>query len=323
MLLSDRIKFIESVFGRGRLAHNGKNIDVRCPICAPTDPTKKKLAILVEDDRMHCWVCGFRARSLAPLISRFGTREQMAEYRDRYVPSTVRDKRLFCDDVAEQKKLELPRGFRMLVNASFSDPDVNAARQYLMNRGLSNRDLWYFKLGISDDSRWRRRIIVPSFDASGSLNYFVGRAIDARRRPKYDNPHLDRLPIIFNELNVDWTQRLVICEGTFDMFKCGDNVVPLLGSDLNEESALFSAILMNNTPVAVALDGDMWETKTIKVAKKLVQYNIDVTLVDTRSFGDPGSATVEQVRSALAAATSFEWVSSFRTKLNRASRVSL
>lgn len=321
--ISDKVKFIESVFGSGKLARNGKNIDVRCPICAPKDHSKKKLAIRVDDDRNHCWTCGWRAHTLAPLIRKYGGMDRLVEYRDKFMPESERNRRCLIIDVEEPKRVELPRDFRLLVAASPVDPDARAAIRYVVDRGLTERDMWYFKLGISDEARWKRRVIVPSFDAEGHLNYFVARAIDRLRKPKYDNPDFDKLPIIFNELNVDWTQRLTLCEGSFDMFKCNENAVPLLGSDLNEESALFNAILANGTPVALALDGDMWETKTLKAAKKLADYDIDVVLVDTRPFGDPGTATKEQFRQALAAARPFDWESSFLTRLGRASRTTL
>lgn len=321
--LSDKVAFIESVFGASKLARNGKNIDVRCPVCAPKDHTKKKLAIRVDDDRNHCWTCGWRAHTLAPLIRKYGNQDKLNEYRDRFMSDEERARSRRCiiiDEVPVQ--VELPKDFRLLVTAA-NDPDARACWRYVLDRGLTERDMWYYRLGVSDEPRWRRRIIVPSFDASGQLNYFVARAIDRFRRPKYDNADFDKVPIIFNELNVDWTQRLVICEGTFDMFKCGDNVVPLLGSDLNEESALFNAILIHNTPVAVALDGDMWETKALKAAHKLADYGIDVVMVDTRAFGDPGTATKEQFKEALNAARPLTWESSFLTRLQRASRTTL
>ena len=61
----------------------------------------------------------------------------------------------------------------------------------------------------------RRRVIIPSFDSEGFLNYFTARAIDESTR-KYVNPKVKRTDIIFNELNVDWKKELVIVEGPFD-----------------------------------------------------------------------------------------------------------
>lgn len=319
--LSDKIRFIESTFGSGKLSRNNVNIDVRCPVCDPKDQSKKKLAIHVESGKVHCWVCGYKAHTLVPLIRKYCGFDKLVEYRDKFMTGDERTKRgLF--NIEDRRQVELPKDFRLLVTAK-EDPDSRAAWRYVLDRGLTERDMWYFKLGISDERRWYRRIIVPSFDCEGRLNYFVARAIDKFRKPKYDNPDFDKLPVIFNELNVDWSRRLVICEGVFDSFKCGDNVVPLLGSDLNEGSALFSAILLHSTPVALALDGNMWETKTPKIAKKLSDYNVDVTLVDVRSFEDPGAASRLQFQQALDSSVSYDWESSFLTRLDRASRITL
>jgi hypothetical protein len=291
--LSSKIKFIESIFGSGRLARNGKNFDIRCPICAPSDKSKKKLSIRVEDDASHCWTCDFRSRSLVTLIKKFGTREQLHYYRDKFMPQTESNRRrCLVVDVPEVEVLKLPSDFCLLTLAPKSDPDVKSLMRYLTARGITERDLWFYKLGYSDDFRWRRRVIMPSFDRNGVLNYFVARAIDKQKRPKYDNPDVDKRPIIFNELNVDWTKPLVLCEGPFDHMKCGENSVPLLGSTLNEESALFDAIIVNQTPVALALDNDMAETKTLVNAKKLTEYNIDVSIVSVPS--DPGAMSKEE-----------------------------
>lgn len=326
--LTDHIKFIERVFGAGRLSKNGKNIDVRCPICAPTDPTKKKLSIRTEDDASHCWTCDYKTRTLAPLIKKFGTQEELVEYRDKFMSDVQRAKHIASSDkVVEQKTiLSLPNNFKLLTLASNKDPDIASAKSYLVRRGLSERDFWYHKLGTSDDVRWRRRIIVPSFNASGTLDYFVARTIDDNRFPKYDTPEVSqetKLSIIFNDVNIDWTQSLVICEGVFDAMKCGDNVVPLLGSTLNERSLLFNKIVVNNVNVIVALDGDMWNTKTPRLVHKLEEYDINVVVVDTRSFGDPGAASKQQVADAIAGAKQLNWSDTFFNKLDKASGVNM
>lgn len=314
--VGDKVKFIESMFGSGKLARNCKNIEVRCPICDPIDKTKKKLAIRLDDDRNHCWICGFKSRNLVPLIKKYGTAEKLNEYVSKFLPEYNRNNQNLASNL-EVQKLELPKDSKLLATIDV-DPDAKAAIRYLFDRGLTERDLWYHKICVSNEPRWYRRVIVPSFDENGNLNYFVARAIDRNKRPKYDNPDFDKSPIIFNEMNIDWKKRLVICEGVFDMFKCGENSVPLLGSELSEDSKLLSVILINDTPIALALDGDVWETKTMKIAKKLLSYNIDVVLVDTRSFDDPGSTTKENFKEALESAINPKWEFIFSTKLNKA-----
>ncbi len=314
--LTDKIKFYESIFGRGRISGNGKNFDVRCPICAPTDPSKKKLSIRTDNDANHCWVCGWKARSLVPLLKKYGSLEHLNAYKeltghkDKFSPLTA--------EVEDTKKIDLPKDFRLLTLANDMDPDVKAAWRYVYSRGLSDRDAWYFKFGVSDESRWKRRVIMPSFDSNGKLNYFVARAVDKDKKPKYDNPDVDKNPIVFNEINIDWTKRLVLCEGPFDLVKCPENSTALLGSDLDERHEIFNKILLHNTPVALALDGDMWYKKTPKIVKKLQEYNVDVVVVDVRPWGDPGSMSKSEFEKALSEAGTFGWNEMFSNRLEKA-----
>jgi hypothetical protein len=318
---SAKLKFIESIFGKGKLARNGKNFDVWCPICASSDKTKRKLSICVENDRNHCWVCGHGAKSLMILIRRFGTHEQFITYRDKYAPRDARIEKFVLEEL--EQKVELPRDFQLLVTATSIDPDVKFMRNYLAKRGMDEHDLWYYKFGFSQERRWNRRVIMPSFDAHGVLNYFIARAIDSERKPKYDNPDCKKTEIIFNEINIDWTQRLTLCEGPFDYVKCGENSTPLLGSDLDEDSALFNAITVHNTPVAIALDTDMRSSKMITLAKKFTLYGNDVVMVDLGGVDDPGKMTRVQMRNAIASAEPHTWVNDFNTRLAAASKMTL
>ena len=319
--LTQKLKFFESVFGSGRLAANGKNFGVRCPICAPSDHNKRKLVIRVADDVNHCWTCGWKSHTVAPLIRRFGTSSQLLRYKEEFAPRGTTEK---FDDTPQKKKLELPDDFCLLTLASFTDPDVKATWSYLRSRGVTQKDAWYYKLGISNEYRWKRRVIIPSFDSEGDLNFYVARNIDpGDRRPRYDGPDEDKLPIIFNEINIDWTKKLVICEGAFDLMKCGENAVPLLGSDLNEQSRLFNQIVLHNTPIALALDGDMWNTKMPRMVKKLQEYDVSVEVVDVRNWEDPGKMTKQQFKVALDEAKTLTWEDSFYNKLQRASEIKM
>jgi hypothetical protein len=316
--LSDKINFYESIFGRGRISGNGKNFDVRCPICNPIDPTKKKLAIRTTDDANHCWSCGWKARSLAPLLRKYGTIEQLAAYREI---TGKNYQSLITADVEKAQKVELPKDFKLLHRANESDPDVKAAWRYIYSRKISDKDAWYFKLGVSDEPKWKRRVIMPSFNSEGNINYFIARAIDKDKKPKYDNPEVDKNPIIFNEINVDWSKRLILVEGAFDLIKCPENSAALLGSDLDERHEIFNKILLYGTPVALALDGDMWDKKTPKIAKKLMEYNIDTIVVDVRPWGDPGSMCKSEFEDALKEAKPMSWDDNFNRKLKKALEV--
>lgn len=312
--LTDKVSFFESVFGKGRISGNGINFDVRCPICAPTDPTKKKLSIRTDDDRCHCWVCGFRARSIAPLLRKFGSQSQQLKYREM-IGGPDSPSGLVTGEKIEDHKLELPGDFCILPLAPVSDPDVKAAWRYILDRGLSEKEAWYFKLGLSNEPKWKRRVIMPSFDSTGTLNYFVARAIDKGRKPKYDNPPVDHRTVIFNEINIDWSKPLVLVEGPFDSTKCPDNTTALLGSDLSEQHELFNRILLNETPVYLAMDGDMWTSKMPKIVQKLEEYDVDVRVVDVRPWGDPGNMSKAEFQLAIDKSTRYTWEEKFADRL--------
>jgi hypothetical protein len=320
--VSEKISFIESIFGKGSLSTNGKNFSVRCPICAPTDPNKKKLAIRVTDDAHHCWTCGWKSYTLAPLIKRFSTQSALALYRDKFKP----ERRVTDEEEKGPPPITLPEDFFLIGDKQDSkDPDVRAAWNYLLSRGVSERDAWFYKIGISKlDQRWKRRVIFPSFDEEGLLNFFVARNVDTwDRRPKWDNPDANKFEIVFNGLNINWSKEVIICEGLFDALKCGENSIPLLGSDFSTNSLLFSQIIMNGTPVILSLDGDMWESKTPRLAKLLRQFDVQVSVVDTRGMPDPGSVSKRQFKEALDRAISPDWGSLFFDRLDFCTRTKL
>lgn len=316
--LSEKLKFIQKVFGSYELARNELNCGVICPFCNKrTD--KKKFVIKLDDYRNHCWVCGRASRSLIFPLKRFAPQYLNEFINDFYVGDKTNIN--LSQDVEQQNICKLPDDAKLLTMIDSTDRRYFAAMKYLIKRDISLDDMWYYKFLLSNEHRWERRIIVPSFDAMGKLNHFVARGLSNKVFPKYDMPDTKLTSIVFNELYVDWKKRLVLCEGAFDAMKCGDNVVPLLGSDLNEESLLFERIVVNNTPIALALDEDMFHTKTPKLVKKLEQYNIDVVVV--KVVNDPGSMSKQQFCDALNIAQPLSWFDNTNNRLQRMIKISL
>lgn len=315
---SEKIDFIKSVFGQVFVARDGRNVAVKCPVCLAADhsrasSTKKKLIIRLEDDAAHCWVCGWSSRSLAGLVLKYAGRELFNEYKEKFKSSAV----VVADDVHELQSVALPSDFKLVVLASSIDPDVNAVRRYLEARRVDERDIWFYRIGVSNEPRWRRRPIIPSFSSSGVLNYYVARSIRKNARCKYDNVDVPKTAVVFNEINIQWDKPLVVCEGPFDMFKCGDNATCLLGSELNESYALFDRVIENSTPVVLALDDDMVE-KTERTAKRLSEYDIDVRVVNLGGYHDPGSMTKSEFLKCKEETVAWSWGTSFKDRLRNA-----
>lgn len=291
-----------------------------CPLCVAQSPRwakKRKLAIKLADDLTHCWVCGFRARSLLPLLKKFGSREDIALYREKFAPVSLNSSRCVVVTVGapEREELRLPESFTFLATASLRDPDVRAARSYLAGRGLTERDLWYYKFGIAPRS-FNRRVVMPSFGATGLLNFYTARALDDGTKPKYVDPPkevVEKNAIIFNEINIDWKQELLIVEGPFDLTKCPANVTALQGNQLTEDTALFNEIIYHETPCCLMLDDDA-RMRASKIAKLLVNYGIPARIAPLGGKHDPGEMTREEVIERVGEAVPWTWDDHMREK---------
>lgn len=153
--------------------------------------------------------------------------------------------------------------------------------------------------------------MFPSFDLDGALNFWVARAT-GHWLPKYTNPPVHANSIIFNEMSLDFSRPIVICEGPFDALKCGDNAVPLLGSTLDESHLLFDVIVKNGSTTIIMLDADA-QRKALRIARKLAEYDINVLLA--RSDPDPGAMTHKQCAAAISAAVPLTWEVTLRSKM--------
>ena len=139
----------------------------------------------------------------------------------------------------------------------------------------------------------RNRVIMPSFDAEGVLNFYTARATDNSFR-KYMNCDAEKRSIVFNEIDIDWSQELTLVEGPFDLTKCDDNATCLLGCSLSEDSLLFSRIYANRTPIVLALDVDMITRSWQRIARMLACYDIGVKIMTIEPFKDVGEMTRTQ-----------------------------
>lgn len=319
--VTEKIRFIESVLGRAQVY--AKNIDVKCPFC--DDSKKKRLSIRLADDICHCWVCGFSSRTILPLVVKFGSRDQVHEYKTRFIPELPDAKKISAVNTDEARKIRLPSDFKLLALARDSkDPETRMMIRYCEQRGLSDREFWHWRLGFSNQGAMRRRVIVPSFDASGEVNYYAARTIDPPPYfyGKYKNADADKNEIIFNELNIDWTQKLVIVEGPFDLMKCRMNATCLLGSSFSTKSRLFQKVLEHETPVVMMLDDEM-QGKVQEIGRLLTSYNVTVYNTKFVSEHDPGEMTFDRVAEYVEKATPWSWATLLSHKIAKATSCSL
>jgi len=223
---------------------------------------KGNLEINYDQHVFKCWACAETHNTkghLGYLIDRYGKKKDR-EYYDLIRPDD------FEREKKEYKKLELPKEYQRFSDVHPAHMKRREAFNYLKKRGITEEIIEKYDIGFAETGEYAGRIIVPSYDLKGELNYFVARSWFPREKFKYKNPQAPKELLIFNESRIDWEQDIYLVEGVFDGFFV-TNSIPLLGkfvSDLLWETLYDRA----KGRIKICLDGDAW-TDAIRIYDKL------------------------------------------------------
>ena len=283
----EALKILNETLGDFRQTSKNEHY-FRCPAC---DHYKHKLAVNLDKNAFHCWICDYRGRNIRRLVRRFGSYLQLQKWdgiSDRTDLERFAD--LFVERVSreDKTKVELPEEFVSLCSNKIPATGMYAFR-YLQKRGITKEDILKWKIGYCFSGEYQNRIIIPSFDDNGDCSYFIARSYTGDSY-KYKNPRASK-DIVFNELFINWNKDLVLVEGVFDAL-VARNSVPILGSTLRSNSDLIRKIVLNDTPIYIALDPDARE-KENKIIQTLLRYDIEMYKIDVAGYEDVGSMTKE------------------------------
>ena len=246
------VELLEEILGDHGLHYSNRGqISFNCPVC-DDDRNKHNLEINYISNVYKCWSCGDIENthgSLGKLFDKFGNKKQKNLY---YIlkPETVPVKE------KKYKKLKLPESFTLFKDSHKIYPVRRQAYNYLQSRGITDEIIEKYGIGFCDKGSHIGRIVVPSYDKKGELNYYVARSWDPHTKFKYKNPEAEKDKIIFNEKLIDWNKDIYLVEGVFDGFFL-ENSIPMLGKHMSE--MLFDKVYNNaKGNVIIALDGDAW-----------------------------------------------------------------
>ena len=283
--MSDKLKLLKQAFGRPW--SNGTEHLFHCPKC---NHHKRKMSVNVDKGVFKCWICDYSGTKISQLIRRYAP-SYYADYRllEGEIDLAKYDT-IFAEHIPEPPQvIDLPENFQTLTGKK--TPLKKRALEYLYSRGFTDRDILTWKIGFCDFGEYQDRVIIPSFDDEGNVNFFVGRSYTDDWM-KYKNPQVSK-DIIFNDLNIDWEADVILVEGAFDAMKC-KNAIPLLGSTLREKSRLFQKICEKKPNIYLALDEDA-KGKELSIAKKLKEYGINVMTIKITPYADIGEMPQEVV----------------------------
>jgi hypothetical protein len=235
--------------------------------CSSVPQGKVRLWVNPARDEFNCWHCGFRGRSLGPLMVRNSPEQR--EYLGDFVPGSTKAP-------PAPPVNSLPPGFMPLDGR---DHVAEAPyKAYLRSRGVPEASWRLYRMGYSMDRQFRDRVIIPSFDRHGSPNFWSARAIH-----KVDHQFRYVLPagskdVVSNEHLIDWTKTVYLVEGAFDEVALGPQAIALYGTVLLPKLAV-RLVEMRPPMVHVCLDADAYDLAYYLLAR-LVRYDLPCSLVD-------------------------------------------
>lgn len=241
---------LEEIFGdiRSHAEHKGQ-IAFDCPMCDNGDH-KGNLEINYEMGVYKCWSCRDINRMsghLSNLISKYGNSDLLETY------NIFKPREGFSDmGRKDTREFECPKSM-VEISTCNSEPS-NRVKDYLYDRGLTDKHFKKYKLMYSLTKGYKGRVIIPSFDANNEISYFVSRSIYDFLKPKYKNPNYDKDNIIMFENLIDWDSDVYLVEGVFDSMVL-PNSIPILGKYASFKliKALRDKAKAN---IIICLDGD-------------------------------------------------------------------
>lgn len=253
-----------------------------CPYCADEKggiDNKYNLEISFSLGKFHCWSCG-SAGTLSKLIKSRGGSGLVDEY--FHIINEIKEGKyynlsLFKDnaDMFEEKLLKLPPTFQKI--------DLGKCRyklltDYLDKRKITQDIIDFYNIGSTrweESSEWRawsNRIIIPSYNEYGDLNYYIGRKFkpdDIDPRPKYRNCDVNKFNIVLHEDKIQWDADIYLVEGAIDCIYY-PNTISLMGKILSTDSELYGKLLERaNANIVICLDNDTNEKDTYKIYESL------------------------------------------------------
>ena len=256
-----------------------------CPFCiakyGEEEKYKYHLDVNLREGVFKCWKCTAQdddmQGKLGKLIKKFGGSDLYKRYKECI--QAIKESHLYelssfsglTVSIEPNVYARLPKSFKHINITECNDKRLLS---YLEKRKIDQEFVDKFSLGYTtwdeEDYSMRNRIIIPSYDEFGDLNYYLGRDYTDKSKLRYKNCDADKKEVIFQESLINWDATIYLCEGSFDAMRFPSNGVAMLGKNLSPEYVLYKKIMERaNADVVIVLDGDTAEIETKKLYKLL------------------------------------------------------
>ena len=272
------LQLLESILGKGKPTSGG-NISFFSPF---TSHYKPKLEIRLTPDAAgnytwHCWISDKKGKSINTLFKQLNLPKERHEQLNRIIESTKY--RVPIKESKVNETIQLPAEYAPMWIKK-NTPDYRNAMHYLLNRGVTVFDILKYRIGYCESGEYSGKIIIPSYDKDGQLNYFVSRAYYKADKFKHKNPKISK-DIIGFEMFINWSQPIILCEGSFDAIAVKRNAIPLFGKII--QPALQKKIIEERVRnIYICLDADALKN-ALAIAEKFIAEGLNVHFVELQS----------------------------------------
>lgn len=304
ILRQDLLKFLETILGKYKEYGSGEECYFHCKFCKNPTP---KFAINIVSGKWHCWHCNMKGGRLYSLLKKLGcSHTQMDTLR-----GILQDLPAYVAPTNEVTIVpSLPDEFVPLVHKKNSIFERHV-ELYLQSRNISSLDIERYNIGYCETGEYRNRIIIPSYDDRGMLNYFIARDIfDSPYR--YKNPPFSK-NVVFFENQINWNYPVVLVEGAFDAIAVRRNAVPIQGKIINQKT-LVRIMESGCEQIYLALDSDALR-EIVKQANWLMRQGFEVFLVDMAGEKDPSQLGFESMSRLIKEAKSLSFTDIIKLKM--------
>ena len=271
------LQLLESVLGKGK-STSGNNVAFFSPF---TSHYKPKLEIDINttsdgQNAWHCWISDKKGRSINSLFKQMNLGKQYFEQLSKIIQSAK-----YKNFDTEEKVVEiiaLPEDYRPLWKPK-KTPDFRNAMSYLKKRGVTIFDILKYRIGYCESGEYSGKIIIPSYDCTGQLNYFVSRAYYEADKYKHKNPKISK-DIIGFDLTINWEEPIVLCEGSFDAIAIKRNAIPLFGKII-QPNLQKKIIEKRVKDIYICLDEDAIRN-ALSIAEKFMGEGLNVYFIELK-----------------------------------------
>lgn len=259
---------------------NLHNYEFNCPsqYCRH-DREKFNLNFSTEINIFRCWKCNYKG-FVHKVFEDYGTEEDLIRIKE-IIPvkgklKYEKQKRHYDENIT----CELPEGYRILTK-KWPSKYYYKAMEYLRERRVDDEMIRKHQIGYTESGPRKFRIIIPSFNKNGDVNYYEARSYLPWVKPAYYKPdaeEVQKTAIIFNVSNINFNLPVFLVEGVFDMFPLY-NAIPLLGKEIPD--ILLEKFMKYKTKVILCLDEDALKD-SIDIYNRLVECGIDVYFVEIK-----------------------------------------